>query len=99
MEKESVRTDDYLIASGMKNDDDAICAGCGRTAGELAEYDNDNLVQDDGTYSDHKFVCTDCYIKLIPLKLDIGSPEEIQSRAKERRMERGGKNERENKSE
>ena len=59
---------------------DAVCVGCGRKSGEIEEYDNDNPVQDDGTYTyqDKKFVCTDCYCKLISDHLDIGTPERVQ---------------------
>jgi len=61
----------------------AICVGCGKTAGELEEYDDNNPVEEDGTYQDGKFVCTNCYVKLIDLGLDIGSPSQIQQNIRE----------------
>ncbi len=65
----------------MKNYKEIKCVGCGKNAEEVGEYDkDDNPVEEDGTYSNGKFVCTGCYIKLIPLGLDVGSPEQIQER-------------------
>jgi len=63
----------------MKNIDDAICVGCGKTAGELEEYSDDNPVQEDGTYENNKFVCTNCYVKLIPRGMDTGTPFQVQN--------------------
>jgi len=56
------------------------CVGCGKTVSELPEYDKENPVQEDGTYKNNKFVCTACYTQLIPLGLDVGTPEVIQER-------------------
>lgn len=58
------------------------CVGCSRTAESTGEYSEDNPVQKDGTYADGKFVCTTCYVKLIPLGLDVGKPLVIQDRIK-----------------
>ena len=60
----------------------AICTGCNRSDKECGEYGEDNPVKEDGTYHDNKFVCTDCYSKLIYRELDVGSPMQIQQRAK-----------------
>lgn len=61
------------------------CTGCGVTAEELVErgeYDDINDAKCDGTYANDKFVCTTCYIKLIPMGLDVGSPIAIQTNAR-----------------
>ena len=58
----------------------AVCVGCGKKVSKLKEYGKYNPVQEDGTYKNYKFVCTKCYVKLIPLGLDVGTPEEIQER-------------------
>ena len=34
---------------------------------------------EDGTYKDGKFICTNCYCKLIPLGLDKGSPNTLHA--------------------
>lgn len=54
------------------------CVGCGKTDEECGEYDIDDPVENDGTYKDNKFVCTNCYVKLIPLGMDVGSPTMLQ---------------------
>ena len=59
------------------------CTGCGKSAAQTKEYDPiDNPVEEDGTYANDKFVCTSCYCVLVSLGLDVGSPEQIQLRAK-----------------
>jgi hypothetical protein len=59
---------------------EATCVGCGRKASECEEYDQYNPVEEDGTYAYDMFVCTACYMELIPLGLDVGPPEIIQGR-------------------
>ena len=62
----------------------AFCTGCKRNSAAIEEYDDDdNPVEDDGTYSDGKFVCTDCYFVLIRAGIDIGPPKVLQDRARE----------------
>ena len=65
---------------------DSICVGCQKKASELDEYTADDPVEDDGTFKNGKFVCTECYMELIDLGLDIGSPEIIQKRMEDLRM-------------
>ncbi len=60
----------------------AVCVGCGKNDLQTGEYNADDSVVDDGTYADGKFVCTECYVRLIPIGLDVGSPEIIQQRMK-----------------
>lgn len=64
----------------MKIKTGIICVGCGKDSADLAEYDEDNPVIEDGTFQNDKFVCTECYIKLIPMGLDVGPPAVIQMR-------------------
>lgn len=56
------------------------CVGCKKSVDQLKEYDDENPVEDDGTFANGKFVCTGCYVRLIPMGLDVGSPEIIQRR-------------------
>lgn len=63
-------------------DPHAICAGCHRTAAEVGEYNEENPVEEDGTFADGKFVCTACYIKLIAVGQDVGPPRLLQQRIK-----------------
>ena len=42
------------------------CVGCGKTDKECGEYGTDNPVEEDGTFKDNKFVCPNCYVKLVP---------------------------------
>ena len=61
------------------------CTGCGVTAEELVkrgEYESIEDARSDGTYANDKFVCTCCYVKLIPMGLDVGSPAMIQFNAR-----------------
>jgi hypothetical protein len=67
----------------------AVCVGCLKTDQQTGEYDADNRVEDDGTFLNGKFVCTECYVELIPLGLDIGPPSVIQARIKKLMTERG----------
>ena len=60
----------------------AICTGCGINSSELAEYNEDNPIKEDGTYSNNCFVCNTCYCRLIYLGLDIGDPKTLQERAR-----------------
>ena len=55
------------------------CAGCGKDSYECG-WSEEEPATEDGTYANGKFVCDNCYIKLIPLGLDLGNPEEIQRR-------------------
>ncbi len=55
------------------------CVGCGRTDKECGEYGKDNPVEDDGTYADNKFVCTECYVVLVPYGLDVGPARQVQA--------------------
>jgi len=57
-----------------------VCVGCGKDSGELEEYNEDDPVEQDGTFANGMFVCTECYVELIPLGLDVGTAEEIQQR-------------------
>ena len=72
----------------MKLDLGATCVSCEVHSSDLDEYDPiDNPVEDDGTYENGKFVCTQCYCRLIDLrdgnfKPDIGTPSEVQKNAK-----------------
>lgn len=59
----------------------AICVGCNRDSSKMLEYSKEMPVEDDGTYADGKFVCTACYLYLIDLGLDVGSPREMQANA------------------
>lgn len=60
-----------------------ICAGCNVDSSELDCYDDDeNPVTEDGTYYNQKFVCDNCYSKLISIGHDIGTPVELQNRAR-----------------
>lgn len=47
----------------------------------MSEYDEENPVEADGTYCNGKFVCTQCYVMLVDVGLDVGTPEEIQAHA------------------
>lgn len=66
----------------MKIKTGIVCTGCNRDSSELSEYTKDDPVTGDGTYADRKFVCTECYIKLIPAGMDVGTPHEIQQAAR-----------------
>ena len=57
-----------------------VCVGCKKDSSEMIEYTEDDTVTDDGTFEGNKFVCTTCYVLLIPLGLDVGSPAVIQQR-------------------
>lgn len=61
----------------------AVCVGCGKTDKQVGEYDKDNPVEEDGTYENGKFVCTSCYVQLIPLGRDVGTPAIVQQAMKE----------------
>lgn len=60
----------------------AICTGCGRNSKNMREYNKRNPVEYDGTYANGLFVCTKCYTYLITLGVDVGSPQQIQNRAR-----------------
>ena len=59
------------------------CAGCGKDDKECG-YGPDNPVTGDGSYSytTNQFVCDECYIVLIHNGLDVGRPEQLQTRIK-----------------
>jgi len=67
-----------------------VCVGCDKDTSELGEYDEDSPAREDGTYADNKIVCTNCYIRLIPLGLDVGPPTVIQLRMKALRRQDEG---------
>ena len=61
------------------------CVGCGKTDKECGEYDEeacgyDEAVRQDGTYKNNKFICTNCYVRLIPMGWDVGSPDVLMNR-------------------
>lgn len=65
----------------------ATCSGCCADSKDLLDYNDDNPVEDDGTFSDGKFVCNECYCRLIDLregnfKPDIGNARQIQQNAR-----------------
>lgn len=66
----------------------AICAGCAIDSSKTGEYSINDPVEEDGTYENGKFVCTNCYSELIGVLLlnnkraDVGTPSEIQRRIK-----------------
>ena len=62
------------------NSDRPRCVGCGKTDTACGEYGYENPVEEDGTYADGKFVCTNCYMQLIPLGLSAGGARAIQAR-------------------
>lgn len=60
----------------------ATCVGCDVDSDDMTEYDPINSpVEEDGTYADGQFVCTDCYVILIHAGSDVGTPQEIQKAA------------------
>lgn len=59
----------------------AKCAGCSKDH-TACGYDEHDRVEDDGSYADGKFVCDECYIKLVGANADIGTPEVIQENAR-----------------
>lgn len=59
----------------------AVCVGCGQSSGDMPDYTDADPVESDGTYADGKFICTACYMFLIDLGLDIGTPQEMQDNA------------------
>ena len=69
----------------------AICTGCLRDDQQVGEFTKDDPVEGDGTYEDGKFVCTECYVKLIPLGLDVGLPAFVQNMARVNRAKAEGR--------
>ena len=65
---------------GTKTKIGIVCVGCHKDASELEEYGKDTPVTEDGTYENRKFVCTECYMELIRIGLDVGPPSVIQIR-------------------
>lgn len=61
----------------------AICTGCAKKSTEVEEYSDENPVESDGTYNDGKFVCTSCYVFLVDMGMDIGTPEQLQKFARD----------------
>lgn len=59
----------------------AICVGCDQYAADLPDYSDENPVESDGTYAENKFVCTACYVFLVDVGKDVGSPYEVQQAA------------------
>ena len=59
----------------------AVCTGCGRSDVQTGEYTDEDPVTNDGTYAQDRFVCTECYCRLIDAGLDVGEPEILQRRA------------------
>lgn len=59
----------------------AICTGCDKNSKDLFEYTSEDPVENDGSYEDGRFVCGDCYDKLIDLGYDVGSPNHLQRSA------------------
>jgi len=59
----------------------AICAGCTAHHTTCGYDDENDRVEDDGSYADGKFVCDACYMHLVPRGLDVGTPEQLQERA------------------
>lgn len=64
--------------SSPKKKSGITCVGCYRDSLDLPEYNEENPVEEDGTYVDKKFVCTACYVELIFHGLDLGAPRIIQ---------------------
>lgn len=63
------------------------CAGCLRDASDDPSYSTDEEnVREDGTYFNKKYVCNDCYVRLIRTGHDVGPPEKIQFYAEMRRL-------------
>lgn len=60
----------------------AICTGCNRDSKDIGCYNKENPVEDDGTFLNNKFVCTECYMDLINIGQDVGSPSQIQTAAR-----------------
>jgi hypothetical protein len=61
----------------------AKCSGCGITSDKLSEYNEDDPVT---SYENGKFVCGECYDKLISMRIkdfkpDVGTPFEVQMNA------------------
>lgn len=61
----------------------ATCVGCGQTDKQTGEYDKHNPVTEDGSYENGHFVCTACYVRLIHVGRDIGTPAELQKAMRE----------------
>ena len=60
----------------------AICVGCNKDSRDMpVEYTDTDPIENDGTYADGKFVCTACYMYLIDVGLDVGTPQEVQANA------------------
>lgn len=59
----------------------AICAGCGVDSSKFTVYNRDNPVEADGTYAFGKFVCDECYLRLVNNGMGLGDPETLQWRA------------------
>lgn len=55
----------------------AKCTGCDK----VSHDSGGEPVIEDGTYADNKYVCTACYLYLIDLGLDEGTPQQLQERA------------------
>jgi 5-deoxy-D-glucuronate isomerase len=85
LQKETLQTATLACAVNLnsKEDNVATCAGCGKDHTAFPVYNSDmNTVEEDGSYANNRFVCDDCYVVLINMGLDKGTPQELQQRAR-----------------